>query len=145
MSDPHERSSASPLESAQKVADNREALDRLGVTGVEFATGQATVRMTVAKEMANGHHVAHGAFIFGLADTAFALAANSVEADSVTADARITYLAPGWVGQQLVAEGRVTFHEGRRTVVDVVVKTDDGSTIALFRGHGRGTSKSSSS
>ncbi len=55
----------------------RPRLAGLGMELVELATDRAVVRMTVDERMVNGHGIAHGGFVFTLADSAFALACNS--------------------------------------------------------------------
>ena len=49
----------------------------LGMEIVEIGPGQATLAMTVKPDMVNGQRVAHGGFIFALADSAFAFACNT--------------------------------------------------------------------
>ena len=49
----------------------------LGMEIVEVKAGQATLAMTVQPHMVNGQRIAHGGFIFTLADSAFAFACNS--------------------------------------------------------------------
>ena len=45
--------------------------------------------------MVNGHDIAHGGFLFTLADSAFALACNSRGRLTVAAGADITFVAAG--------------------------------------------------
>lgn len=54
-----------------------EASTRLGIELLEHSTGSAVLRMTVTPAMVNGHRIAHGGYLFLLADTAFACACNS--------------------------------------------------------------------
>ncbi len=49
----------------------------LGITVDGVAPGRATARMTIAETMVNGHGIAHGGYLFLLADTAFAFACNT--------------------------------------------------------------------
>ena len=49
----------------------------LGMELLEAGDGRARVRMTVTAAMVNGHAIAHGGYVFLLADTAFACACNS--------------------------------------------------------------------
>ena len=62
--------------------------------------------MTVTAAMANGHGIAHGAYVFLLADTTFAVACNSHGPRTLAAGCDITYLSPAEVGDELVAEAR---------------------------------------
>src|SRR5437763_14436711 len=54
-----------------------EASQALGIKLVEAGNGQAVATMEVTSSMVNGHDIAHGGYVFLLADTAFALACNS--------------------------------------------------------------------
>ena len=51
----------------------------LGMELVQAGQGTATVRMTVTPAMINGHALAHGGYLFLLADTAFAFACNTYD------------------------------------------------------------------
>ena len=90
--------------------------------------------------MVNGHGIAHGGFLFSLADTAFACACNSRGVATVAASAAITFVAPARHGDELVAEATERTLFGRNGVYDVTVYRDDGgerTVIAEFRGHSR--------
>ena len=50
--------------------------------------------MTVRDDMVNGHGIAHGGFIFTLADTAFAFACNSYNVRAVAQACDIVFVAP---------------------------------------------------
>ena len=68
----------SPDEIARACADamwkEDDASNGLGMKIVEVKPGQATLTMTVAPHMVNGQRIAHGGFIFLLADSTFAFA-----------------------------------------------------------------------
>ena len=74
-------------ETARACADAIWAEDRasqsLGMQLVDVAPGTATLAMTVRADMANGHGIAHGGFVFLLADSAFAFACNSHDVRTV--------------------------------------------------------------
>jgi acyl-CoA thioesterase len=112
------------------------ASQHLGFTIDEARAGRARLRWVVSESDTNGHGIAHGGIVFALADTAFACAAASIAPGTATAEASISYVAPAHLGEELVADAAVSFIEGRRTVVDVIVRAGD-RTIALYRGHGR--------
>lgn len=59
--------------------------------------------MTVREEILNGFLVAHGAFIFAIANTAFALACNESAHVTLAAGAEITFLRLVSKGQKLHA------------------------------------------
>jgi acyl-CoA thioesterase len=108
----------------------------LGMEIVEIRAGQATLAMTVLPHMVNGHGIAHGGFIFTLADSAFAFACNSHNERTVAAQGAISFIRPGKLGDRLVATAREISRSGRSGIYDVRVTADD-IVIAEFRGHSR--------
>lgn len=128
----------SPQEIAQRCADimwaDDHAAQGLGIQILAIAPGEATLTMTVRKDMVNGHGIAHGGFIFALADTAFAYSCNSYNHRAVAAGVDINFLAAGHLGDTLTAVGRVRQQGGRSGVYDIEVTNQEGKTVALFRG-----------
>jgi len=122
---------------AQAMWQQDDASRGLGMEIVEVKPGQATLSMTIKPHMVNGQRIAHGGFIFTLADSAFAFACNSHNERVVAAQGNITFLRPGKLGDRLVATAREISRSGRSGIYDVRVTTDDGSVIAEFRGHSR--------
>src|SRR5471030_1551314 len=108
----------------------------LGMEIVEVKPGHATLAMTVKPEMVNGQRIAHGGFIFTLADSAFAFACNSHNERAVAAQGNISFIRPGKLGDQLVATACEISRSGRSGIYDVRVTVDD-TVIAEFRGHSR--------
>jgi acyl-CoA thioesterase len=108
----------------------------LGIELVEVGDGRAVLRMRVARTMINGQEIAHGGYVFILADTAFSCACNSYGPVAVAEGADITYLTPVREGEILtaVATERVTC--GRTGVYDVTVSRGD-EVVAEFRGRSR--------
>jgi acyl-CoA thioesterase len=92
--------------------------------------------MTVKPNMVNGHGIAHGGFIFTLADSAFAFACNTHNERAVAAHGNISFIKPGKLGDRLVATAREVSRSGRSGIYDINV-TVDGVTIAELRGHSR--------
>ena len=108
----------------------------LGMEITEVRPGQATLTMTVQPHMVNGQRIAHGGFIFLLADSTFAFACNSRNERAVAAQCNITFIKPGKLGDRLVATAREISRTGRSGIYDVRVTSDD-IVIAEFRGHSR--------
>lgn len=129
-----------PEETARRAAaalwEKDRAAQSLGVEIVAVGPGTATLAMPVTEAMTNGHAIAHGGFIFTLADTAFAYACNSYGLTTVAAQAAITFISPGKRGDRLVASAREISRTGRSGIYDIQVSVD-GSVIAEFRGHCR--------
>jgi acyl-CoA thioesterase len=84
--------------------------------------------------MVNGHAICHGGFVFTLADSAFAFACNSYNANTVAAGCAIEFLAPSHEGDVLTATARERALVGRSGIYDIDVTNQTGATIAIFRG-----------
>ena len=108
----------------------------LGMEIIAIGPGHARLAMTIQPQMVNGHGIAHGGFIFTLADSAFAFACNSHNERTVAAQGNITFIRPGKLGDRLVAEAREISRGGRSGIYDVRVSAGD-TVIAEFRGHSR--------
>ena len=134
------KATLSPDDLARACADamwkEDDASSGLGMKIVEIAPGRATLTMTVRPDMVNGQRIAHGGFIFTLADSAFAFACNSHNARAVAAQGHITFIKPGKLGDVLVATAREVSRRGRSGIYDVRV-TSGHDVIAKFRGHSR--------
>jgi acyl-CoA thioesterase len=109
----------------------------LGITIEDVAPGRATARMTIAKSMINGHGIAHGGYVFLLADTAFAFACNTYDRRTVAAGCDIVFVDAARDGDELVAEAVERVRAGRSGVYDVTVRRADGSVVAELRGRSR--------
>ncbi len=114
----------------------------LGLTFDEARPGYARARMRVREDMLNPHGTCHGGLVFSLADSVFGAIANARSRPSVTASAEIVFVAPGQLGDELVAEAVETLVFGRSGVYDITVRNQKGDVLALFRGIGRNVSSS---
>ncbi|WP_328612343.1 hydroxyphenylacetyl-CoA thioesterase PaaI [Amycolatopsis sp. NBC_00345] len=120
--------------------DTDEASRALGIELVEAADGRAVATMVVTESMVNGHDIAHGGYLFLLADTAFALACNTHGPVTVAAGAEISFVAAGRLGDHLVATAAERTSWGRNGIYDVTVhrETPEGpEVVAEFRGRSR--------
>ena len=135
------KATLSPDDLARACADamwkDDSASSGLGMTIVDIGAGQATLTMTVQPHMVNGQRIAHGGFIFTLADSAMAFACNSYNEKAVASHGDITFIRPGKLGDRLIATAREVSRNGRSGIYDVRVTVDDGTVIAEFRGHSR--------
>lgn len=113
------------------------ATQSLGMNLDFVATGQATMSMTVRRDMTNGHKICHGGFIFTLADSAFAFACNTYNQRVVAQMATVSFLAPAFEGDRLTATASELWKQGRGGIYDVHVTNQNGDIIAEFRGHSR--------
>jgi acyl-CoA thioesterase len=110
----------------------------LGMELLEAGDGTAVVRMTIRADMVNGHAMAHGGYVFLLADSAFACACNSRGPVTVAAGADITFVVPVREGDVLVATAAERVSFGRSGIYDVTVRRRE-EIVAEFRGRSRTT------
>ena len=113
------------------------AARRLGAVVESVGPGTSRVRLEPGADLANGHGMIHGGYVYTLADTAFAYACNTYNRIVVAQHCSITYVAPAQVGVTLYAEGREAVRFGRNGIYDIRVSDADGRLIAEFRGHSR--------
>ena len=121
---------------AEAMWKDDDASQSLGMEILDVKAGQATLAMSVKQHMVNGHGIAHGGFIFLLADSTFAFACNTHNERAVAAQCDITFIRPGKLGDVLVASARELSRSGRSGIYDVRVTAND-VVIAEFRGHSR--------
>jgi acyl-CoA thioesterase len=134
------------MDLARRGAEAMWATDRasqaLGIEVSDVAPGRAVATLTVGPTMVNGHAIAHGGYVFTLADTAFAFACNTYGMVTVARAADITFVATAREGDRLRAEAVERHRAGRNGIYDVTVRREDepgtpGQVIAEFRGHSR--------
>jgi acyl-CoA thioesterase len=113
-----------------------EASRSVGMELLRVGDGTAVVQMTIDRSMLNGHAIAHGGYLFMLADTAFACACNSRGPVTVAVAADITFVAPVREGDVLVATAQERVSYGRGGIYDVSVRRGD-EVVAEFRGRSR--------
>jgi acyl-CoA thioesterase len=121
---------------AEAMWKEDDASKGLGMEILQIKAGEAALAMTVKPDMVNGHGIAHGGFIFLLADSAFAFACNSHNERTVAAQCNIAFIRPGKLGDRLIAVAREISRTGRAGIYDVRVTVDD-TAIAELRGHSR--------
>ena len=112
----------------------------LGIQVRDVTAGAATAIMTIRADMVNGHGITHGAFVFAIADTAFACACNSHGPLTVAAAVDIIFVAPSHAGDMLEARAVERTRFGRSGIYDVTVRRGY-DVIAEFRGTSRTVGK----
>lgn len=113
------------------------ASQHLGIEIVDVAPGRASARMAITELMVNGHDIAHGGYVFLLADTAFAFACNTYNVVTVAAAAEVVFVAAARLGDELVADAVERVRFGRSGIYDVTVRRGDSTVVAEFRGTSR--------
>ena len=124
------------MDSVARMLEDDAASRALAIEVVDAADGIATARMRVREDMVNGHGIVHGAFVFAVADTAFACACNSHGRVTVAAAVDITFVAPARAGDLLEARAEERTRFGRSGIYDVTVRRGT-DVIAEFRGTSR--------
>jgi acyl-CoA thioesterase len=124
-------------ECSERMYDDDEASRALGIAIADVGPGKATATMRVGPLMVNGHGMAHGGYLFLLADTAFAFACNTYGPVAVARNGEITFIRPVMEGEQLTATASERFRNERNGIYDVTVTGDRGEVVAEMRGHSR--------
>lgn len=106
----------------------------LGVRFVAGDKGTATVALKLAPVHINFNGSCHGGVTFALADTAFGLASNSHGTVAAGIDAHITYQAPCFAGDTLIAHAVEVSRSRKLAVYRVDVKREDGTPVSSFTG-----------
>jgi len=105
---------------------------QLGMRRSKLEKGCCSYEVTVEERHLNGGGIAHGGFLFTLADNAAGLTAAYSERglrDLVTQTATVHYIRAAQLHEHLVAEGKLV-HGGRSTaLVNVEVRNDAGKLL----------------
>ena len=104
----------------------------LGFDVEETPPGSARLSAEVGPEHVNQHGSAHGGFVFALADTALAVAANSHGPAAVASAASIHYTRPAQVGDVLVAEAEEVSRSTRVASDRISVRSGDELVAAVI-------------
>jgi acyl-CoA thioesterase len=105
----------------------------LGLEVEVLAPGTARARGTVRREHLNSLGMAHGGYLYTLADTAFAFASNSRGVPAVAISAHMEYLQAGCEGDTLEATA-TEVHLGYRTSVYRAEVRKGDTLLAIFTG-----------
>ena len=110
------------------------AAQSLGIEVVDVGAGRATLRMTVAPTMLNGHGDVPRRPRVHPRRHRLGPRLQQPRPATVAAAASIDFLAPANQGAVLVAEAIEQHRRGRTGLYDVVVTADDGTVVARFHG-----------
>jgi acyl-CoA thioesterase len=119
---------------AARMYESDFAAHALAISLESVREGAATVSMTVRRDMLNSHAIAHGGFVFTLADTAFAYACNSRNEVTVALQCSISFASAAREGELLRAHAEERTRTKRTSTYDVTVTDAAGEVVALFRG-----------
>lgn len=119
---------------AEEIINKDNFIRWLRVKVLHVEIGYSQIEMEVREEMLNGLGIAHGGILFALADSAFALAANSRHNSSVAWEASITFTKPVKLWDKLTAETK-EIHNGKNAGLYLVTITNQrNEPVALFKG-----------
>ena len=123
---------------AERVRDHMWAADRasqgMGMHVAAIGPGSCTMTMTVREDMLNGYGTCQGGLLTALADSCFAFACNAYNEITVAAGFDVQIVAPGKLGDRLVASAVEISKTGRLGVYDVDVCNQRGERVLAFRG-----------
>jgi len=123
---------------AERVRDHMWAADRasqgMGMQVTAIGPGSCTITMTVREDMLNGYGTCQGGLLTALADSCFAFACNAYNEITVAAGFDVQIVAPGKLGDRLVATAVEISKTGRLGVYDVDVRNQRGERVLAFRG-----------
>lgn len=103
-----------------RLADDKGFVNNNGYTVIKVEEHYCEMEALITDTSKNPFGIAHGGFIFGLADTAAGIAAMTDERVAVTVNSSIDYLKPG-KGDKLIAKASVVKSGKSISVVDVFI------------------------
>ena len=115
-----------------KVKKNTPFWTLIDMDLVDVKKGWAKVRLPYSKKLDHAYGSAHGAAVFAPADSAVAMALQSmVEKDEVftTVEMKINYVRPFYKGE-IIAEAKIIHRGGNLALGDVEIRDGDGRLIA---------------
>lgn len=125
----HDAEPRTTEERVEFIATHDQLIELFGMEVEEVGEGFARVSATARLGFLNAHRLAHGSFIFALADVAFALAVNSLT-DSVGVEYHLSLFRSTKLGEKITATCRV-IHRGKRLlVVEFEVSSSSGKLLA---------------
>lgn len=113
--------------------DNDRFAKTLKFKVLENRFGFSRIRGVVEDSCLNGVDIAHGGWLFSLADFALALATNTEERVAVSSASAIDYVNPCPPNAVVIAEAKMIFSNPKTAICDVELKSEDSATLyAVF-------------
>ncbi len=114
--------------------DNDKLAKTLGFQVLESSFGLARVCAIAKDEFLNGVNIAHGGFLFSLADYTAALATNTDERVAISSGASINYLSPCPANESVLATAKISYADAKTALCDVSIASQNtGSVFAIFQ------------
>lgn len=118
----------------QKMMSKDYCSQWMGIEPILIEEGHCKIKMTVKKEMLNGHGIMHGGIAFTFADSAFAFASNSYGRVAVSINGNMSYAKSAKEGEVLIAEAKPLNVTHKTADFDVNVMNESGEIYYYFRG-----------
>lgn len=128
-------SKESALHHVETLLQKDQASMNLGIQIIDAELGRCDLGLTITSEMVQGHAICHGGYLFMLADTALAFAANTYGEPCVVSRADIEFLKPAKLGDYLIAKARQLHKHKRKALYDVTIFNQKEEVVALYRGN----------
>ena len=106
----------------------------LGIEQLELQPGFCKLKMVIRNEMCNGLGIAHGGITYSFADSALAFASNTAEKQSLSIETSISHIKKLIPGDVIIATATQKSNSNKIGVYEVVVTTESGELVALFKG-----------
>ncbi len=114
--------------------DNDRLAKTLGFKIVESSFGLAKASAITKDEFLNGVNIAHGGFLFSLADYAAALASNADGRVAISSGASINYLSPCPAEENVLATAKISYSDAKTALCDVTITSENtGTVFAIFQ------------
>ena len=130
-----------PQNIVNKMFDQDEFSQWLGIQIVDVSEGYCQIKMTVRKEMLNGFQIAHGGIAYSLADSALAFASNSNGKKSLSVETSISHTVSVKDGDVLTATTKELSRSDKIGVYLITITNKENQEIAIFKGTVYRTSK----
>ncbi len=131
------------LERVHALFNQDAASKELGIKILSADLGRCDLSLCVSNNLIQGHDICHGGYLFMLADTALAFAANTYGEACVVSTASIEFLRPAKLGDVLIAKAREQHKHKRTGLYDVSVYNQKECLVALYRGKSHQLARSS--
>ncbi len=118
----------------RRISSNDRFARMVGVAIEEVRPGYARVTMKVEDKHLNSVDITHGAAVFTVADTAFALASNSHGRVALALNMSINFLKATGYGSILTAEATEDNLTNRTGLYRITVKDETGDLVSLAEG-----------
>ncbi len=113
----------------ERLADDKGFVNNNGYTVIKVEEHYCEMEALITDTSKNPFGIAHGGFIFGLADTAAGIAAMTDERTALTVNSNIDYLKPG-KGDKFIAKATAIKSGKSISVVEVLIYDSDLELIS---------------